>query len=326
MEKVKDILVYFDGEEIKPTLRAVFYRLVAINALPNTESMYQSLSQHFVKARKAGEIPFDALIDNARRSIENFGDTHLKNKDVESADAGYTQRIQKLTLDSVIEDYFNYENLVLTLPEDGYWAKQPIIPEVWIEKDAIGGIIERWTSKLHTSIRINRGYPSWSFLYTSIQSLKKVLESHDKVSVLYIGDLDPSGLDMDRFLKETIEYFGMDKRIQFKRLALTEDQVVLHDLPPKPTDTKTLEKLERDPRNKKYDSGYFVEVDAFISLAPKSFKALIQTEIQKYHNSAIAAEVAEQNTKIVDECRAIRAKSIKQAKAVLVKQILGMEK
>lgn len=323
IEKVKDILVYFQGEGIKPTLRGVFYKLGVDDSLPNTESMYKTLSHRLSLEKKAGTFPFDALIDNSRRSIENFSDGYLEREDLESVKVGCIRKIQNLTIDNVIEDYFNYENLILTPPPDGYWAKQPIVPEIWTEKDAIVGILEQITSGLHTTIRINRGYAGWAYLNTSIEKVKEVLKSHDKISILYLGDLDPSGVDMDRHLKDAFKYLDITDRIDFKRIALTEDQVDLHNLPPKPKDTKTLEKLQKDPRYKNYDFEYYAEVDAFAHLAPNSFKALIKAEIQKCHDSTIAAEVAAENIKLVDECKATRAESIKHAKRVLLNQIKG---
>ena len=52
IEKVEDMLTYFEHEGIKATLRTVFHRLVSDNTLPNTVSSYQGLSRHLVKARK----------------------------------------------------------------------------------------------------------------------------------------------------------------------------------------------------------------------------------------------------------------------------------
>jgi hypothetical protein len=63
-------------------------------------------------------------------------------------------------------------------------------------------------------------------------------------------------------------------------------------------------------------------VDAFLGMAPDAFKELIQSTIRKYHNEAIAEEVAEENRDIVDECRTIRTNAIEQAKKVLLDQIL----
>lgn len=173
VEKVKEIIIYFQGEGIKPTLRAVFYRLVSDNTIPNTTSSYQGLSKHLVKARKEGEIDFDALEDRVRYSISNFGDEYLDESDLNGVKKGCEDKIETITLDSVIEDYFNYEDFHLEMQENGYWAKQPVIPEVWIEKDAIAPTLEKWTSDLDTNIHVNRGYGSWSFLHTKYPKLKR---------------------------------------------------------------------------------------------------------------------------------------------------------
>jgi hypothetical protein len=323
IEKVKDILVYYESEGVKATLRAVFYRLVSDNSLPNTVSSYQGLSRHLVKARKEGVIDFDAMEDRGRYTIENFGDSHLHRENLEEIQTECKQRINVLNLDTVINDYFNYESIHLKSPLNGYWAKQPIIPEIWVEKDAIAPTIENWTSGLCTSIRVNRGYGGWSFMSTNIQSIKEILTEHDKVAILYIGDLDPSGLDMDRHLKNMIEHFDMSNRIEFKRLALLKEQVEQYNLPSKPEDAETLAKIARDPRSKKYDLNYIVEVDAFLGLAPDAFKNLLQSSIGLYYNEDIADEVAEENSDIVAECRRIRNDAKEQAKEVLLDYILG---
>lgn len=322
-EKVKDILAYFESEGVKATLRAVFYRLVSDNSIPNTVSMYQSLSKHLVKARKEGVISFEALSDSGRYSLDNFGDNWLHRESLEEVKSMCTERIANIDLNAVINDYFNYPDLHLEQPLKGYWAKQPIIPEIWIEKDAIAAIIKSWTFDLHISIRVNKGFGGWSFLYTSIQDIKELLKEHEKVNILYIGDLDPSGVDMDRHLKEVIDHFGMSDKLELKRLALLEDQIDQYHLPPRPMDAATLAKIARDPRSKTYNSTYIVEVDAFLAMAPDAFKELIRSTIEAYHNEAIAEEVAEENRNIEAECNYIRTNAIEQAKAVLLEQITG---
>ena len=152
IEEVKAILAYFEGEETKATLRAVFYRLVSDNSLPNTVSMYQSLSRHLVKAQKEGVISFDALTDSGRYSIEHFGDDYLDSDDLETVKECCAQKIGYIDIDSVIDNYFNYKYMVLNPPENAYRAEQPSIAVVWIEKDAVAPSIQNWTSGLCTTI------------------------------------------------------------------------------------------------------------------------------------------------------------------------------
>lgn len=323
VEKVKEVLSQFQSEDVKPTLRAVYYRLVSINTIPNTVGSYQGLSRHLVKARKEGEIDFNAMEDRGRYSISNFGDGYLDETNLNDVGERCTVRLEDLDIDTVIDDYFNYDFLNLQSSDSGYWAQQPIIPEIWIEKDAIAPTIENWTSGLSTNIRVNRGYSGWSFLNTCIQQIRETLQRHDKAIILYIGDLDPSGTDMDRHLKEAVEFFGMSDRIEFKRLALLPEQVEIYNLPPKPEDAETLAKVARDPRSRNYNLNYIVEVDAFLGLAPDAFKELIQEAILEYYDATIAAEVREEEIRITNEAENIVNAAKQMAKESLLSQIRG---
>jgi hypothetical protein len=318
IERVKEILSFFESQAVKPTLRAIFYRLVAENRLPNTISMYQSLSRALVKARKDGEIAFDALEDHGRYSIQNFGDEHLTEDELGTIEEICEEKIHKISVDTLLDAYFY--GLSLEVPDNGYWARQPVIPEIWVEKDAIASRVDALTSDLSTCIRVNRGFGGWSFVYICTQDLKAVLDNgdHEKAVIFYIGDLDPSGLDMDRHLTEMLEFFKMRDRVEFRRLALLPVQVEQYNLPPKPKDAATLAKIKRDPRNKNYSQEYIVEVDALLGLAPEAFKTLVRTAISELHDESVYAEVIESNRQISQISRHIREAAMERAKAVLL--------
>ena len=164
-------------------------------------------------------------------------------------------------------------------------------------------------------------------MHTNIQELKETLstEDHEKAVIFYVGDLDPSGTDMDRHLVNVLAFFDMADKVEFRRLALLPQQVTEYNLPPKPEDTETLAKVKRDPRSKKYDLEYIVEVDAFLGLAPEAFKALIRTAISGLHDETISEEVRENNSELSQYAWRIRENAIAQAKAVLLSQVNGGE-
>lgn len=79
--------------------------------------------------------------------------------------------------------------------------------EVWSEKDALSGIFKRTTIKYHVKLVVNKGYTSSSAAYSAYQRFcEKILEGN-KVLILYLGDHDPSGLDMIRDIKERLMFF-----------------------------------------------------------------------------------------------------------------------
>ena len=46
-----------EASEVQMTLRALFYRLVAAELIPNTHSVYKNLSARTAKARREGWFP-----------------------------------------------------------------------------------------------------------------------------------------------------------------------------------------------------------------------------------------------------------------------------
>ena len=110
--------------------------------------------------------------------------------------------------------------------------------------------------------------------------------------MLYFGDFDPSGEDMDRHLVDALSYFDLDSYIiDFERIAVTEDQIDEYDLPPIPEDSETLDKLDKDSRKggfiNKYGQLMAVELDALLAIVPDQFKLLMQESVDQYFDQTI---------------------------------------
>ena len=84
---------------------------------------------------------------------------------------------------------------------------QPVHVEVWVEKDALSGVLKRVTEKYGISIMVNRGYSSASAMYDSYERFLRAFKRKQKVKILYLGDFDPSGVDMIRDIKARIDEF-----------------------------------------------------------------------------------------------------------------------
>jgi len=283
---VKDEIVpFFENEGVKPTLRTIFYALVSRNIIPNTRSSYQRLSKVLVEARKDGIFAWDFMEDKTRYAIKNFSDYRPTSKELDWIEDMCKRKVEELDVNELISSKFDHLRISGRI---GYWANQPIVPEIWVEKDALATTIDNWTYDLYVNIRVNRGYSSWTFIYENVKDLSGILDEHDKIVILYCGDLDPSGVDIQRFLNEALRYFGMDEsKVEFRRVAVTPEQVEEYNLPPKPEDAETLAKLQRDPRSKKYTYDYVVELDALVAYVPSDFKRILREEIEKYHDKEI---------------------------------------
>jgi hypothetical protein len=118
-----------------------------------------------------------------------------------------------------------------------YWAKEPELVEIWIEKDALAGVIyptvvEDWGLDLY----VNRGFTSLSYLHSAARTILAV----GKPTHIYIlSDFDPSGkCAADKVGEGLEEFLGGRVDVTIHDLAVTAEQIAAWGLPSRPTKTK----------------------------------------------------------------------------------------
>lgn len=184
------------------TVRQVYYQLVSRQVLENNRGRYQALCDALVYARQEGIIPWDWIEDRLRQPRcvgmwENLADF------AETAKRAYRRDV---------------------------WENQSGYLECWLEKDALSGIVEDVLRPFGVTLNVGRGYDGWA----SIRNAAERFRAWDgPVTILYFGDLDPSGEDMIRSLAERLAFFGCYPEIV--KCALTLDDVDRYHLPPDPT-------------------------------------------------------------------------------------------
>lgn len=256
-ELIKAVNEIFTQYTVKLTLRQIYYRLVSKNLIPNTKASYKGLSHQLVKARESGEVD-DSRIEDRSRKKQGNGDYGY-----EDSEDFVEDRVQRL------KDSWEY----FTLKQ---WTDQPKQVIVALEKDALSRLFVDIADGYRIHVYATRGYGSYTFVNDMAGDLNKDKE----VVVLYFGDYDPSGRDIQRDLKERlVKYCGRDD-FTVVRIALTPEQIAEYNLPPMPEDKETLAKLQRDPRTKTYGMTYAVELDA-----------IEPNELQKLIKSAIIAQI-----------------------------------
>lgn len=269
---------FFAPRGIKPTLRTMFYRLYSLQMIPNTTSSYKGLIKKMVEARKAGLIRFDAFSDGAKRTVTGtYSDECVDPIDDARSWLGYIRSLVTTTNYSI-----------------GKWHRQPNYVEVWIEKDALASTFESFLREQEVFIAVNKGYSSWTFMYDNITRLQAQIDKGKKVHVLYFGDFDPSGLDMESgHLTNAMDFFGVDASLQ--RVAITLDQIDKYRLPEAPEEQETIAKAHRDPRHKRFVEQYgrliLVELDAMLALAPDDFMHIVQESVDRFFDYALYNEV-----------------------------------
>jgi len=251
---VNDILEEYAAEGYRLTLRQIYYQHVARGIIENKKSEYNKVMKTLEIGRYNGLIDWDMIEDRTRIPRLDY----------------FVASIQNALEDTV--EYFKYDR------QKG----QPYHMEIWTEKDAVSGILARVASSYHIKLLIDRGYISHSTIY---RSYKKILAetmvfaeaNAGRVSrILYVGDHDPSGLDMPRDIEEKLKGFGLtDDDFKIIHVAVTRKQVERYRLPENPAKIT-------DPRARKYivEHGRSSwEVDA---LKPKVLHKIVDDAVMDY--------------------------------------------
>lgn len=236
----------YQGQGFTLTLRQLYYQFVARALVENTMQSYKRLGGIIADARLAGLIDWDAIEDRTR-NLEAVT-TWDSPRQIIRACAGQ----------------FKFD----------IWATQERRVEVWIEKEALVGVIEPICTELRVPYFACRGYGSASELWAAGQRFDGYADNGQNVTVLHLGDHDPSGIDMTRDNKDRLNLFARDGAL-VKRLALNSDQVGQYKPPPNPakiTDSRAAEYIKRFGPNS-------WELDA---LEPKVIAELIETNIREY--------------------------------------------
>lgn len=202
--KANSIIEEYRTQGFVLTLRQLFYQFVARDIIPNTQREYNLLGATINDGRLVGLIDWNDITDRTRnvRSIAHWTDP--------------TQIV------SAVADQFRIDK----------WSTQPVRPEVWIEKDALVGVIEGICNELDVPYFSCRGYTSQSEMWAGAMRMKQHLRTKQSPLVLHFGDHDPSGKDMSRDITERLQLFMGG--VTFERLALNWDQIQEYNPPPNP--------------------------------------------------------------------------------------------
>jgi hypothetical protein len=169
--------------------------------------------------------------------------------------------------------------------------------EVWIEKQSLADTFASFLQTKQVNIIINRGYAGWSFLFENCKRLRRLKDEHNQdIHILYFGDFDPSGDDMDRHLQSAIEQFGLQDDTDFRRVAITLEQIKRFNLPPVPNNQETLDKIRKDTRTNKFIEKYggklyVVELDALLAVIPDQFRTMVQQSVDQYFDERVYKKV-----------------------------------
>jgi len=166
------------------TLRQLYYQFVARGFIRNKDTEYKRLGSIINDARLAGLLDWDYIVDRTR-NLRSLGHWSSPSDIVGSAAESF--RVDK-------------------------WARQPTRIEVWIEKDALVGVLDAACPPLDVPYFSCRGYTSQSEIWGAAQRLNQYLWAGQDVLILHLGDHDPSGIDMSRDIEDRLRMFTKKDR------------------------------------------------------------------------------------------------------------------
>ncbi len=239
--EVRRAALYDIVEAMRPmTVRQVYYQATVIGLVDKTEAGYAMVQNDLVLMRRAGSLPYGWLADSTRwqRKPRTF-----------------------TNVEAALREAAHYYRKDL-------WTEADCYVEIWLEKDALAGVIEPITRAYDVPLMVARGYASLSFLHGAAE----MISSLDVPTYLYhLGDYDPSGVNAGEKIEQTIREMAPAAEVHFERLAILPWQIRSMALQSRPTKTT-------DSRAKGFASES-VELDA---MKPGLLRGLVENAINRH--------------------------------------------
>ncbi len=178
LQKINGIIDEYARDNYTLTLRQLYYQLVSRNVIANKVEEYSKLSKLLREGRMCGVVDWDAIEDRLR--VIKKPATWKSPKDI---------------LETAMTQYAKDRLL-----------GQKVYVEVWVEKDALSQVVQRSAAKYQTPVLVSRGYNSVTAIYDAYKRYQDKIAKGVKVEILYLGDHDPSGLDMIRDIRNRVSF------------------------------------------------------------------------------------------------------------------------
>jgi hypothetical protein len=247
IETSNGILNEYRSMGYRLSLRQLYYQLVARDYIENSVKSYKRIGNLVSDARLAGLLDWNMIEDRGHETV------------IPNAWTSPAEIVRAAA------SLFRVDR----------WKGQPCHVEVMVEKDALSGILEPVCRDLHVRFTANKGYSSSSAMYEAGKRIAHaMIHSGRKVHVFYLGDHDPSGIDMTRDIRERLGLFSESKKIKVHRLALNYDQVEQWTPPENPA-------KETDSRYQAYAEEFGESSWELDAVEPRTLADLVREGIQE---------------------------------------------
>ena len=211
------------------TVRQIFYALSVRGVVPKDENAgYRPVQAQILKMRREGLLEWGFISDATRWVRVPMG-------------------LYDSVEDALAETARTYRR--------NLWRAQDVRVEVWLEKDALAGVVREATFRWNVGLMVSRGTSSATSLYEAGASARYAWEEYDvSTHIFTLYDLDAAGERCHRTVVRGLREYAPDVPIEVERLAVTRQQVAEWNLPTRPPKAS-------DPEAHKFQ-GEAVELDA----------------------------------------------------------------
>jgi len=257
IEVANDIIDEYAAQGFTFTIRQLYYQFVARDIIPNNMKSYKRLSKILNDARMGGMVDWDAIEDRTR---------------------SLTSWVRRRSPQHAIQIARNNYGIDM-------WSNQEVRVEVWVEKEALAGVIHRVCGNNDVPYFSCRGYVSQSEQYVAGQRFRRhQLADGQKHIILHLGDHDPSGLDMTRDNQDRLDTFtNLYGVAEVRRIALNYDQIEEYNPPPNFA-------KDKDARYESYREEFGEDSWELDALEPSVMVDLIQEHIDEIKDPDLWAE------------------------------------
>lgn len=226
------------------TVRQVFYAATVHGIIEKTEHGYKKIQQVCLNGRRNGLISYGHIADNSRSFYQVTAYEDLPN-----AAYSFAQAYKR-----------------------DFWAYSSDAVEVWLEKEALAGVIMPVTKEYRVRLVPTRGFASETVVYNAVETALQ--EGKERLFIKTLYDFDRSGRDAEaaivQRMSEIGDYLGVE--IIHQKLALTEQQISSMSLPTRPAKKKSA-------ADKKWGYDFAVELDA---IPPEELRSIVSAAIEPH--------------------------------------------
>jgi hypothetical protein len=234
-------------DQFRPvTVRQVFYQAVNRALVPKSETKgYRVVQRRLVALRESGDIPHGDIVDGTR-----YVHGHRRYHD--------------------LDEFTTY---AAGLYRKDYWSTSEVNVEVWLEKDALKGVlVPTVVNECGLGLHVTRGFASITYL----QEAAEDIERDERPTYVYVlTDFDPSGVSIAEKVEEELMARAPESDITVERLAVDREQIGQWNLPTRPTKASDT----RAARFRRVHGTDSVELDA---IPPDELRNLVRNAIDSH--------------------------------------------